>query len=164
MPEKLRLIPAKRRVWLGFFASCFLVGLGGVMVHQGRMFGWFFVILFGLGVFAPVLLLRANSSWLELDEEGFALCLSSNPNPDRYLWSHIAELTVWRGVVSFKLAPEHRGGRRGQNVARAISGYDGSIPDIFQLRGHSLLELMMKFKQRKSYPPNTAPEPTPASH
>jgi hypothetical protein len=152
MIEKLRLVPSKRRVWLGFAASCLLVGLGCVMVHNGQKFGWFIVILFSLGVFAPWLLLRRNASWLELDENGFTLCLSSKPDhkPDRYLWSHIAEMTIWRGVVSFKLSPEHRGNRRGQTVARAISGYDGSIPDIFQLRPHSLLELMMKFKQRST--------------
>jgi hypothetical protein len=155
MIEKLRLIPSKRRVWMGFVASCLLVGLGCVMVHNDQKFGWFIIILFSLGVLAPGLL-RPNASWLELDEDGFTLCLSSKPDhkPDRYLWSHITEMSVWRGVVSFKLSPEHRGNRRGQTVARAISGYDGSIPDIFQLRPHSLLELMMKFKQSGNRPPH----------
>jgi len=163
MIDKVRLVPSKRRVWLGFGASCLLVGLGCALVHNGQKFGWFIIILFSLGVFAPGLLLRPNASWLELDEEGFTLCLSFKSDrhkPDRYLWSHIAEMTVSRGVVSFKLYPEHRGNRRGQSVARAVSGYDGAIPDIFALRPHSLLGLMMKYKQSGNRPPNNALEPT----
>ncbi|MDG2185456.1 MAG: hypothetical protein P8K79_07240 [Mariniblastus sp.] len=56
-------------------------------------------------------------------------------------------MAVWQGVVSFKLQPEHRGNRPGQAVARAISGYDGSIPDTFRMDPKSLLELMVDFKR-----------------
>ena len=115
------------------------------MVLNGDKFGWFFIILFGLGVFAPGLLLLPGASWLELDEKGFTLCLSFRP--DRYLWSHITELAVWHGVVSFKLSPEHRGNKRGQSTARTISGYDGSIPNMFPLQPQALLALMLEFKQ-----------------
>jgi hypothetical protein len=147
MIEKVRLLPSKRRIWLGFVASCLLVGLGALMVQNGQKLGWFRIILYGLGVLAPVLLLLPLASWLELDQEGFTLCMTFRS--DRYLWSQITELNVWSGLVSFKLAPEHRGNRRGQALARSISGYDGSIPDMFQLPPHSLLELMMKFKQNQ---------------
>jgi hypothetical protein len=145
MIEKIRLVPSNRRIWLGCIASSLLVGMGCLVVHNGNKFGWFLIILFGLGVLAPALLLRPGASWLELDEEGFTLCLSYRP--DRYLWRHITDIAVWRGVVSFKLDPEHRGDKRGQTTARAISGYDGSIPNIFRLHPQSLLEVMMKFKQ-----------------
>jgi hypothetical protein len=147
MTEKLRLIPSRRRIWMGFFASCLLVGLGCASVYHGREFGWFLIILFGLGVLAPVLL-RKDSSWLELDAEGFTLCFASKPS--RYLWSHIAEMAIWRGVVSFKLKSEHQGQRGGETTARAISGYDGSIPNIFPLQPNALLHLMMKYQQQQS--------------
>jgi hypothetical protein len=147
MIKKIRFVPSKRRIWLGCIASSLLVVLGCVVVNNGDKFGWFLIIVFGLGVFAPGLLLLPGASWLELDEDGFTLCLSFRP--DRYLWSHITEMAVWQGIVSFKLDPEYRGNRRGQTTARAISGYDGSIPDIFRLHPQSLLELMMEFKQHK---------------
>ena len=136
-------------------ASSVLVGLGCVMVKNGDNVGWVFIILFGLGVLAPVLLLRSRAAWLELDEDGFTLCLSHKP--DRYLWSHIREMAVWQGVVSFKLDSEHRGDRLGQTTARAISGYDGSIPNMFSLHPHELLELMRKYKQTNPQHAGTAP-------
>ena len=92
MIEKTRLVPAKGRIWLGCIASCLLVGLGCLAVHRGNPFGWFVIVLFGLGILAPVRLLRPGASWLELDEEGFTLCLSFKP--DRYLWSDVTEMAV----------------------------------------------------------------------
>ena len=147
MIKKTRLVPANRRVWLGCIASCLLVGLGCLAVHRGNNFGWFVIVLFGLGILAPLILLRPGSAWLELDEERFTLCLSFKP--DRYLWSDITEIGVWRGVVSFKIDSEHRGNKRGQTTARAISGYDGSIPNIFPLPPQALLELMTEFWQNQ---------------
>jgi hypothetical protein len=145
MIEKVRLVPAKSRIWLGCVACILLVGLGFMRVQNGDKLGWFIIILFGLGVFAPGHLLLGGATWLELDEDGFTLCLSFRP--DRYVWNHISEMAIWQGVVSFKLLPEHRGNKRGQSMARALSGHDGSIPDIFSLPPPSLLELMVKFKQ-----------------
>ena len=158
MIEKLRLVPPTRKVWQSLIACCLLIGLGCVAVHNGhRLLGWLIIIVYGLGVvFAPRILLLPGASWLELDEEGFTLCFSFKT--ERYLWSHITELSVWLGVVSFKLAPEHRGKHRGQGLARSISGYDGSIPNIFWLPPQSLLEMMMKFKQNQSVEPTRAPE------
>jgi hypothetical protein len=156
MMQKVRVMPSRRRIWLGWIASCLLVGLGCLQVHNGRKFGWFVIILFGLGVIAPGVLLLPGASWLELDDEGFTLCLSFKPS--RYLWSDITEMAISRGVVSFKFAPEHRGNRRGQTAARALSGYDGSIPNMFQQDPQSLLELMMRFKQNQQIP--RTPQPT----
>lgn len=144
MIEKLRLVPSKRRHLLGWIASNLLIGMGIVMVHNGQMFGWFNIILFGPCFFSWLLLLP-GASWLQLDKDGFTVCVSFRP--DRYSWNHIQEMAVWQGVVSFKLQPEHRGNRRGQAVARAISGYDGSIPDMFRMDPKSLLELMVDFKR-----------------
>ena len=146
MIEKIRLTPSKRRIWLGCIASSLLIGLGYVGVLNGHQFGWFIIILIGMGIIAPGILLLPGT-WLELDDDGFTLCLWFRP--DHYFWCHITDMTVWREVVSFKLNSEHRGNRRGQTVARAISGYDGSIPNMFRLDPQSLLELMIKFKQIK---------------
>ena len=147
MNEKVRFVPSRRRIWLGWVASSVLVGMGCVMVKNGDNVGWVFIILFGLGVLAPVLL-RSGASWLELDEEGFTLCLSHKS--DRYLWSHITEMAVWQGVVSFRVDSEHRGDRLGQTTARVISRYDGSIPNMFSLHPQELLELMRKYRQNKT--------------
>ena len=155
MIEKIRLVSSRRRIWLGCVANSILVGLGCLMVHSGNKFGWFIIVIFGLGVLGPVILLRSGASWLELDEEGFTLCLSYKP--DRYLWGHVTEMAIWHGVVSFKLGSEHRGTRRGEKTARAISGYDGSIPNIFSLHPQTLLQLMREFKQHKTLQTTAAP-------
>lgn len=52
MIEKIRLVPSRRRIWLGCITSSILVGLGCLMVHHGNKFGWFLIILFGLDVLA----------------------------------------------------------------------------------------------------------------
>jgi hypothetical protein len=98
---------------------------------------------------------------LELDEDGFTLCMSFKP--DRYLWNHVTDIAVWNGVVSFKLAPEHRGGRRGQAASRAVSGYDGGIPDMFRLSPQAVLALMMKYRQNKASDATSEPAPGAAS-
>ena len=59
MIEKLRLVPSKRRNFLGWIASNLLIGMGIVMVHNGQMFGWFNIILFGPCFF----LLAPATSW-----------------------------------------------------------------------------------------------------
>lgn len=144
MFQKKRFLPSKRRVWMGATACALFVGLGCVMICRDEAMGWFFVILFGLGMLAPGLLLLPGASWLELDEDGFTICLSFRP--DRYSWSHITEMAVWQGVVSFRLSPEHHG-RRDQIVARTLSGYDGSIPNMFRLDPQSLLAVMTEYRQ-----------------
>jgi hypothetical protein len=145
MIETIRLVPSKRRIWLGFIASIFLVGLGCVAVHRGHTLAWIEIALFSLGIAAPGLLLLPGALWLELDKDGFTLCMSFRQ--DRYLWRHITELAIWNGIVSFKLAPEHRGNKRGQTVSRAVSRYDGGIPDIFRLSPLAMFDMMMKYKQ-----------------
>ncbi len=145
--ESLRILPSKRRIWVGCIACSLPVGFGCAMVHNGEKLGWFVIILFGLGFIAPGLLLLPGATWLEMDEEGFALrvCFRS----DRYLWSHITEMDVWQGVVSFKLNEDFCGNKRGQAMARVVSGYDGSIPNVFRLDPQSVLELMMEYKRAK---------------
>lgn len=155
MIEKIQLFPSKRRIWLGFTASILLVGLACVMVRNGHMYGWFLIVFFSLGVIAPGILLLPGASWLQLDEEGFTLCMLFRP--DRYLWSQISEISVWQGVVSFKLSPEHRGNKRGQATARAISGYDGSIPNMFQLNPESMAKLLIEYKQSNDQNHSGAP-------
>ena len=145
MTEKKRFSPSKRRIWLGAAASLFLAAIGCLILRRGSIVGWFLIAFASLGILAPWLLLRKKSAWLELDAEGFTLCVSVKP--DRFLWSHIANLTVWNGVVSFDLHPEFRGGRRGQGTARMLSGHDGSIPDMFDVRPCSLADIMNKYKQ-----------------
>ncbi len=147
MIEKVRFFPSKRRIWLACAACSLLVGLGCVKVQNGDGFGWFFIIFFGLGVSALGLLLLPGAWWLELDEECFTLC--GTFKEERYLWIHLTHMGVWQGVVSFRLSAEHPGNKRGQCIARAISGYDGSLPNIFPLSPQSLLELMLEFKRNK---------------
>ncbi len=147
MIEKVRFVPSKRRFWLGFVACSVLVGLGCLKVQNGDWFCWFFIIFFGLGVFTHGLLLRPGASWLELDEDGFTLCHSFKQ--ERYLWIHVTQMAVWQGVVSFRLLADHPGNKRGQSWARAMSGYDGSIPNMFSLAPQSLLELMLQFQRNK---------------
>lgn len=161
MIEKIRLLPSKRRIWLGFIASIFLIGLACVAVHNGHRFGWFLIILFSLGVLAPGLLLLPGASWLELDEVGFTLCLSFRPG--RYLWRHVTEIAVANGVVALRFLPERSRSMRGVRFARAVSGYDGSIPDMFRLRPQSLADLMMKYKQNQTSDATSEPVPDTAS-
>lgn len=147
MIEKVRFVPSKRRFWLGFVACSMLVGIGCLKLRNGDWICWSLIIFFSLVVLINGLLLRPNATWLELDEDGFTICYSFRQ--ERVLWMHVTQMAVWRGVVSFKLLAEHPGNKRGQSVARAISGYDGAIPDMFSVSPQSLLELMLEFKCNK---------------
>ncbi len=135
-------------MWLGSAASLFLAAFGILILCQGHKVGWVVVAFASLGIVAPWVLLRKDAAWLELDKEGFTLRVTGKP--DRYLWGHVAQLTVWQGVVSFDMHPQYRGGKCGQTVARTLSGHDGSIPDMFDIRPQALLSIMMDYKQNNT--------------
>jgi hypothetical protein len=144
MSHSLRVYP-NRAKWMVAALACGIMMTTGVwMLGDGQWLGLIPTVFFGLGLVVSLILLLPNSSFLELDDNGF---LFRNLFRDsRFSWADIAGFEArrlsLRKFVTFDFARGYTASRHARALARTISGAEGALPDTYGMSAEDLADLM----------------------
>lgn len=122
----------KKALLLLLMAVC-LVALSWWMTTEKPILGWVGVVFFGLGIPVSLLMLRPNTTYLRLTQEGFDIVAMSRAST--YKWAdvegfHIGQIRGAKMVgIVFSHAYEKQ--RSARAVASALGGMEGAIADNY---------------------------------
>jgi hypothetical protein len=146
------IYPNKSKIIRLLFISCAFVGGGVLMICDRQMMGWLAVVFFGLGVPIFIIQLFPNSSFLTVSDEGIEFC--SLFRKSKLKWSDIAEFGVFsirnhgltvRKIIGINFSATYTLASKGRAVAKALSGFEGALPDTYGLQAEELVELLSMY-------------------
>jgi hypothetical protein len=148
---ELILRPNLRRSLLPLLSCAGLV-VGALTVRKSDpIIGWVGILLFGSGAIVIGLLLLPGSSYLKLDSDGFTVCSLYRAHSTS--WYEVDSFQVARIVgrkfVVFNFSNLHRGQEFTRKLSSAIAGYDGGLPEIYELSAEQLAAMMNDWRQRE---------------
>jgi hypothetical protein len=125
--------------------ACGIMTAAGVwIIGDGQWLGLIPTFFFGLGLVVSLILLLPNSSFLELDDDGF--CFRNLFRDSRFSWADIAGFEArrlsMRKIVTFDFAHGYTASRHAPALARTISGAEGALPDTYGMSAEDLADLM----------------------
>ena len=144
MSDPLKLYP-KRAKWLvGTIAAGIMTASGVWLITDGQWFGVIPTIFFGLGLLVGLILLLPNSSFLELDSDGFVV---RNLFRDlRLSWAQVDRFEVRRiGIrktVTLTFVQSYTPLARARAMIRTVAGSDGALPDTYGMSAEDLAHMM----------------------
>jgi len=144
MPDPLKVYP-NRAKWMVAVLACGIMTTAGVwIIGDGQWLGLIPTAFFGLGLVVSLVLLLPNSSFLELDDDGF---LFRNLFRDsRFSWADIggfeARRLSMRKFVTFNFAHGYTASRHARALARTVSGAEAALPDTYGMSAEDLADLM----------------------
>ena len=135
MPDS-RVIPTSRtKSALVLLASIGFVALGVWMSGEKPVLGWVCAGFFALGIPVSLAMLLTDKFSLRLDAEG--LEMASPIKTTRIRWQDIAgfELGQIKGarMIAIRYHEHYQGQRLGRQVAEAMSGMEGAIPNHYAM-------------------------------
>ena len=143
-PNKLKmLVPVI--VCLGFT----LVEARMIVTRDGG--SWLIGGVFGLGVLVFIAHTLPNGAYLLLTAEDFTVC--SLFHRSQFKWAEVERFDVARAsgkrLVVFNFTSAYRGTCECCPPAfRAFAGYQGSLPDTYNMRAEALANLMNEWRER----------------
>lgn len=141
--------PKRAKMALLLLVCVAFVAVGVLMIRDGEVIGWLCAGFFGLGIPIFSIQLLPGSSYLTVSEVGIEYC--SMFRRHRLRWSDISEFgvyTVRQGglpvskMVGFNFSTEYRRAQGGRALSRAISGFEGGLPDTYGFKAEELAELL----------------------
>jgi len=143
------IYPKKTR-WLGVLLGSLAFVAGGIlMIRNGDWKGWLAAAFFGLGI--PVSLIQLYSKKLSLKVSEDGIEIGSLFRTTRLQWPDISEFGVItvrhhgftvNKMVGLNYSPEYERLSKARAVAKALSGYDGALPDTYGFSAEELAELL----------------------
>lgn len=133
--------------------SCAFVAIGLNMVFDGNTVGWLIIswlsiVFFGLGALVFIVQLLPNAAYLQLDQEGFTVC--SLFRSSSYRWSDVDTFEVTliglNRMVVFNFSESYHQALSMRQIATAISGYEGALPDSYSLSVPALAALLNEYR------------------
>ena len=131
--------------------SCAGLVLGALTVRKSDpIVGWVGILLFGSGAIVIGLLLLPGSSYLKLDSAGFTVCSLFRAHSTS--WYEVDSFQVARIVgrkfVVFNFSNLHRGQEFARKLSSAIAGYEGALPEMYELSAGQLAAMMNDWLHR----------------
>jgi hypothetical protein len=144
MSDPLKVYP-NRAKWMIAALACGIMTTAGVwIIGDGQWLGLVPTVFFGLGFVVSLILLLPNSSFLELDDNGFLF--RNLFRESRFSWADIAGFEAhrlsMRKFVTFNFAQSYTASRRARALARTVSGAEGALPDTYGMFAEDLADLM----------------------
>src|SRR5438552_1036804 len=144
MSEPLRLYP-KRAKWIVAALACGIMTASGVwIIADGKWFGLLPTGFFGLGLLISLILFWRNSSFLELDSDGFVI--RNLFRDSRLSWAQVEGFDVRRigirKMVTLTFVPSYTPLARARAVMRAVAGTEGALPDTYGMSAEDLAHIM----------------------
>jgi hypothetical protein len=150
--------PKKGKHLLFVLVSAVFVAIGVFMIQHGEGMGWFCFGVFGLMLLAFLANLLPGSSYLTVSELGIEY--SALFRKHRLQWSEIAEIGVYtirqHGVpvgtmVGFNYSPHATNPSRARALSKAVSGFEGGLPDTYGFKAEELAAMLAACHQRFVY-------------
>jgi len=159
------LYPSKKKIGLLFLGSAVFVAGGVFLIYRGETAGWYCTVFFGLCLVISLLQLFPGSSSLTVDEHGIEFCALFRKS--RIDWADIGGFGVYsirnHGIavsrmVGINFAEHYSKMKAGRATSRALTGFDGGLPDTYGLKAEDLALLLSSYNERfKANPPNQTP-------
>ena len=147
------LYPRKTKSLLLLMLSAAFAAGGVLMILRGEKSGWLCAAFFGLGI--PVFLLKLlypRSFFLTVNAEGIEI--GSLFRTNTIAWSEISDFGVFSAtrfgtakMVGLNFSAVYKKAQRGRAVAKALSGFDGALPDTFGFSAKALAQLLSECHQ-----------------
>jgi hypothetical protein len=152
MPKTKILKPSVFKTILCLLGSLCFVALTPLVIDKNAIAAWSGLILFGLGVIVFIIQLFPNTSYLKLTEEGFEVKSLFKSHFTK--WSDVESFEVGylgnNKAVMFNYSENHTKQKLGKQVASAMTGAEGGLPNTYGMKAKELAELMNEWKLNHS--------------
>ncbi|HEY1303493.1 MAG TPA: hypothetical protein VGF24_08100 [Vicinamibacterales bacterium] len=143
------LRPSRWKTSLPLFVSLAFVAIG-ILVMDGSWMALLAIAFFGLGSLVFVVTILPGATHLRLHADGFEMRTLFKTSHCR--WSDIGEIGVtsvyMNRMVAFNFAEPYRSQHGAVVVSRALTGWDGALPDTYGMSARDLAALMTTYRDR----------------
>lgn len=139
----------KKALLLFLGCICFVV-LGAWMITEKSVLGWLCVGFFGLGIPVSLLMMRPNTTYLRLDQEGFEIVAMSRRSA--FKWTEVEGFHVGKmhgtKMIGIVFSPECTKQQAARAFASSIAGIEGAIADHYITPIEEVCKIMNEWKIR----------------
>ncbi len=149
--------PKKTKILLLFVVCLAFVAGGILMIRTGQKMGWLCAGFFGLGIPVFLIQLYPRSSFLTVHEEGIEVC--SRFRSHKLRWTDISEFGTYTirqhglpvsKMVGFNYSAEYQRASRARAFSKALSGFEGGLPDTYGFRAEELAQVLSEFHRDRT--------------
>lgn len=134
--------------------SLAFVVVGFSMVNSGASYGWFVLLFFSLCLLTFLYMLTPGAIKLTIDNNGIEM--KSLFKPMKLTWDDIDEFYVGAirtgysstKMICIRYSASYNKLRRSRQVASALTGMEGALPNHFSKSAEELCELLNQSKAR----------------
>lgn len=147
------LYPSRVKTSLYLLVSLMFATGGFFMIRDNEPKGWFVSLFFGLCFLVFLAQMLPGCTHLTVDDEGIEIC--SLFRKSRIAWRDIAQIGVYslrnHGIrvtkmVGINYSPSYTKARTGRATAKALSGFEGALPDTYGLKAEDLALLLQYYR------------------
>jgi hypothetical protein len=152
--EVIVLTGSKKKAVLLLLGSAAFVAIGVWMVAKGEAMGWGAIIFFGLGLLASLYMLTPNAVRLRIDRSGVEMKTLFKPmrlgwgDVNGFYVEHIRTGYSKTKVIAIAFSESYRKQRAGRQVASALTGVEGALPNHFNRPAEEICELLNAAKRK----------------
>ncbi len=152
----IRLRPSLWKTALLLLVSLGFVAGGLFMARDQPLAGYASAAFFGLGVVVGILQMFPNSSYLDIDRDGFTACTLFRRRV--YTWNRVENFGVMRiqrysftvrKFVGFNFSDIPAAPRSKMlEVSRDLCGFHACLPDTYGMKAEELADIMNKLREK----------------
>ena len=148
MPKTKILKPSPFKTIILLLVSLGFVSLTPIVMNKNPTMAWVNAIFFGLCAIVLIIQLFPKTSHLKLTEEGFEVKSLFKSHFTK--WSDVEFFGVgYLGntkAVMFNYSENHTKQKLGKQIASAMTGAEGGLPNTYGMKAKELAELMNEWK------------------
>lgn len=146
----ITLKPGKlRSIGMIFMFACFTAG--SIWISDVKpLIGYLCAGLFGSGLLIFIINLFPNSSYLELNQDGFTMCNLYRKSTTR--WVDVEKFFViemsHNHMVAWNYTKAYKNQKTGRKISKAMANAEAALPDTYGMKANELAELMNLLLER----------------
>lgn len=145
--QELTLYSSKRKYLLLLIVSLVLMTGGLAMLRDGEASGWFVSGFFGLCSLVFIITMLPGASYLRLSTEGYEVCSLFRKHTVK--WRDIGPLVGTNSgnkMVVFDYSPSYTEHVTSRQLAKKLTGFEGSLHDTFGMSADDLARVMNEWR------------------
>jgi len=149
----MTLYPERWKTFLYALLCLGFAAIGFLMVREGRAEGWLALLLFGPGTVLFLIQLLPNASFLVIRHDGFEYTKLFRKSFVR--WEDVTDIGVLtmrqsgiavHRTVGFNFASGRTPLSTGKKLARALAGFEATLPDTYGMKAAELARLFSSLR------------------